>query len=145
MQKLRKNGGIKLIHTKVKSETPKVEWLIRLITDKNLKVNLSIFRQLIGTQKGMLKGDEVIFADHSFMKHTLKIRSKFYKEALLGISRLQIGKHIPDLEKEPLFYNPVFTTATDDDIEEKTIKPFVGNSLLSQIKTYGDLLCLEEH
>ena len=70
MQKLRKNGGIKLIQTKIKSETPKIEWLINMITDQNLKTNLNVFRKLIGTQKGNLQGEEVIFANHSFMKIT---------------------------------------------------------------------------
>ena len=51
-----------------------------MITDENLKLNLSIFRKLIGTQKGNLTGEEVIFADHSFIKNTLKINDKFYLE-----------------------------------------------------------------
>ena len=89
MQKLRKNGGIKLIQTKIKSETPKVEWLINMITDQNLKMNLNVFRKLIGTQKGNIEGEEVIFADHSFIKNTLKINDEFYLEALNAISRLE--------------------------------------------------------
>ena len=144
MQKLRKNGGIKLIQTKIKSETPKIEWLIKMITDESLKINLSIFRKLIGTQKGNLTGEEVIFADHSFIKNTLKINDEFYLEALKAISRLEIRKHIQDIEKEPVFYNPVFTTTDEEDIFDKIIKPFTGNNRLSKIKTYGELLEAEK-
>ena len=140
MQKLRKNGGIKLIQTKIKSETPKIEWLINMITDQNLKTNLNVFRKLIGTQKGSLQGEEVIFAHHSFMKNTLKINDGFYIEALNAISRLEIRKHVHDFQKEPVFYNPIFATTDDEDIVDTTIKPFRGNYRLSKIKTYGDLL-----
>ena len=42
MGKLRKNGGIKLIQTKTKSETPKIEWLVNMVTNPNLKTNLGV-------------------------------------------------------------------------------------------------------
>ena len=42
------------------------------------------------------------------------------------------------LRKEPVFYNPTFTTTYEE--ENKTIKPFRGNNRLSKIKTYQDLL-----
>ena len=144
MQKSRKNGGIKLIKTKVKSETPKIEWLINIITDPNLQINLSVFRKLVGTQKGNIEGEEVMFADHSFMKNTLKINDEFYLEALRAISKLEIRKHVQNLEKEPIFYNPMFKTIEDENEGGKTIKPFRGNNRLSKIKTYEDLLEAEK-
>ena len=140
MQKLRKNGGLKLINVKIKSEAPKIQWLIKLITDDNLRIHLKIFNDLVGIQKGNLSGNDVIFADYSFMKNTLKLNDSFYLEALNGISRLDVRKHILDIKKEPLFYNPIFTTAADEDSENTTIKPFAGNSILVKIKTYGDIL-----
>ena len=38
----------------------------------------------------------------------------------------------------------MFTTTDEEDIVEKTIKPFRGNDRLSRIKTYGDLLEAEK-
>ena len=143
MQKLRQYGGIKLMQTKLKSETPKIEWLINIITNEALKIHLGIFRQIIGLQKGNIKGEEVIFADHHFINHILKIKDEFYLEALKGISKLDIRKHIPDLLKEPVFYNPIFTMTNDEDIDE-TVKPFTRINRLKEIKTYGDLLEAEK-
>ena len=143
MQKLRNYGGIKLMQTKIKSETPKIEWLINMITDEDLKIHLGIFKKLIGIQKGNIEGEEIIFADHYFINHILKIKDDFYIEALKGISKLDIRKHIPDIQKEPVFYNPIFTMRNEEDID-KTIKPFTRINRLKQIKTYGDLIQAEE-
>ena len=96
---------------------------------------------MIGTQKGNLNGEDVIFADQSFIKHTLRVNDSFYREALNAISKLEIRKHIPELKNEPVFYNPIFTTKHGE--EYKTIKPFSGNNRLSKIKTYQDLLDAE--
>ena len=59
MEKLREDGGLKLINVKLKSQTPKVNWLIRLITDDSLKVHLHLFNALIGVQTGNLKGQDI--------------------------------------------------------------------------------------
>ena len=50
---------------------------------------------------------------------------------------------VQDIQKEPVFYNPVFTTIGDEDFIYKTIKPFRGNRRLDKIKTYRDLLHAE--
>ena len=50
MEKLKLDGGIKLIKIKLKSVTPKIKWLIELLTNKELTTHLLIFRQLIGQQ-----------------------------------------------------------------------------------------------
>ena len=144
MQKLREDGGIKFIQIKSKSETPKVSWLIRMITDENLKINRLVFNELIKKQKGRIEGEEVIFTDQYFTKNVLKTNSPLYDEALKAISKLDVWKHITDIKNEPVFYNPVFMTVHDSDFIERTIKPFVGkNESLLKIKTYGDLLQAE--
>ena len=143
MEKLRADGGLKLINIKLKSETPKINWLIQLVSDDNLKIHLSIFNSLVGTQKGHLRGQDIIFAENHYAKKILKINNPFYTEALKCISRLNTFKHVSNLNNEHLFYNPVFTTTIDDEIHDKTIRPFQGNRILSEIKTYGDLLAAE--
>ena len=142
MEKLRICGGIKLINIKLKSETPKIHWLINLISNDNLKIHRKIFNSLIGIQRGHLQGEDIIFADISYSK-CIKINNPFYLEAFKGIWRLNTWKHISDIKNEHLFYNPIFTTTTEYDIHDKTLRPFQGNRLLAKIKTYGDLLAAE--
>ena len=143
MEKLRSDGGLKLINIHLKSQTPKIHWLIRLISDDNLKIHLNIFNSLIGTQNGHLKGEDIIFTEHSYVKKCLKINNPFYMEAFEGISKLNTWKHFPDINNECLFYNPIFTTTVDDDMHDITLKPFHGNKILAAIKTYGELLTAE--
>lgn len=143
MEKLRLDGGLKLINIALKSQTPKVHWLMRLVTDDNLKVHLELFNSLIGTQSGQLRGQDIIFTENSYVKRSLRTDNSFYKEALDGITKLTIGKHYTDINNENVFFNPIFTTTLDDEVHEETIKPFRGNKLLSTIKTYGDLLDAE--
>ena len=139
MEKPRADGGLKLINIALKSQTPKIHWLIRLITDDSLKAHLAVFNSLVGTQKGHLTGEDVIFADNNYIKKHLKINNPFYMEAFEGISKLDTWKTFSDLNTELLFYNPIFTTTIDNDMHDRTLKPFCGNRVLSQIKTYGDL------
>ena len=143
MEKLRENGGLKLINITLKAQTPKVHWLIRLITDENLSTHLELFNSLIGVQKGQLKGQDIIFADNSYVKRILKTSNSFYKEALDGITKLIRGKHYTDVKDENVFYNPIFTTSVENEVHEETIRPFQGNRALTAIKTYGDLLSAE--
>ncbi len=143
MEKERKFGGIKLINTQLKAVTPKIHWLMRLLTDDNLRIQYKLFCLLIGEQKGGLVGKDVIFAEQSFIRKHLNCSSKFYQEALHGISKLDTWKHVEDINKEHLYYNRIFSTTEDEDddeLEEKTVKPFYGNKHLTNIRTYGDLL-----
>ena len=144
MEKLRSSGGIKLINIKLKSQTPKIHWLINLISDDNLKIHRNVFNSLIGIQNGHLQGEDIIFTENSYVKKCLKINDPFYMEAFQGISRLNTWKHVTDIKNEHLFYNPIFTTTIDDEeIHDRTLKPFQGNRTLAVIKTYGDLLAAE--
>ena len=109
MEKLREFGGIKLMNTKLKSETPKAHWLIRMITDSELRFHRQIFNEIIGLQKGQLTGDDVIFAEASYVKKHLKTDNAFYKEAFGAIAKLYTFKCTDNIENEHLFYNPIFT------------------------------------
>ena len=143
MEKLREKGGIKLINTQLKSETPKAHWLIRLITDDNLFLHRSVFNSLVGTQKGNLTGTDLIFADGAYVRAHVVLPSSFYKEALEAISKLDLWKHYPDLDQEHLFFNKIFLCAGHDEIHESLLKPFHGNQVLTSIHTYGDLQAAE--
>ena len=145
MEKLRLDGGIKLINLTLKSQTPKVHWLIRILSDENLKVQLHLFNSLIGVQSGQLTGQDIIFAENSYVKRNLRTENSFYKEALDGITRLHRGRHYLDVKNLNVFFNPVFTSTVEDEVHEQTITPFRGNRVLAGIKTYGDLLAAEEN
>ena len=97
----------------------------------------------MGIQRGGLTGPDVIFAELSYVRAHLQCTSSFYTEALLGISKLDTWKHFHNINQEHLFYNRIFSTAVDVEIEEKTVKPFYANKTLCDIKTYGDLLNAE--
>ena len=56
---------------------------------------------------------------------------------------MNVCKHYSNINEENVFYNPIFTTSFEDQVHDYTIKPFEGNSILSQIRTYGDLLNAE--
>ena len=142
LEKHRELGGIKLINIKLKAETPKIEWLMRLLTDDNLRSHASIFKLLVGPSIGRLSIRDIIFAETSYIRKC-SIRSPFYSEALLGISRLITRKHYVDIKDEIYFYNPILVTSIEDDMHDRTIKPFRGNRVLERIRTYGELLQAE--
>ena len=143
MEKLRLDGGLKLINVSLKSQTPKVHWLMRIVTDGNLKVHRQLFNSLIGLQSGNLNGEDIIFTENSYVKRILQTNNSFYKEALDGITKLNRGKHYLDINNENVFFNPIFTTTVHSEIHEDIIRPFQGNPILSGIKTYGELLATE--
>ena len=116
MEKLREDGGLKLINISLKSQTPKVHWLIRLVTDETLKVHLYLFNSLIGVQKGQLIGQDIIFTENSYVTRILKTENSFYKEALEGITKLNVYKHYSNINDENVFFNPIFTTTIDNEV-----------------------------
>ena len=111
MWKTKAQGGIKLINVQIKSKVPKVKWLIDLITEEHLQLNLKIFKTLIGTQKGKISGKDLLFLSPSYIRKQLRTECKFYKEALLAMSgydTLKGIKTVEDWDKEHIFYNPLF-------------------------------------
>ena len=87
MEKLREFGGLKLINIQLKAETPKIKWLMRLLSDDNLSVQRDIFDLLMASDNLYLSGYEIIFAETSFIRKC-SISNSFYYEALLALSRL---------------------------------------------------------
>ena len=144
LEKLRESGGIKLINMQLKAQTPKIHWLIRLMVEGNLKVHKAVFEALMDLNDGGLRGCDMIFAEPSFV-NSCNFVSPFYREAFLGLSKLNRWKHFTDINNEHLFFNPIFTTTpTNDEMHDPTLKPFRGNKILASIQTYGDLLRSEE-
>lgn len=139
MEKLRASGGVKLINIGLKAQTPKIHWLMRLITEESLSAHRCVFNALIGTQPGHLTAEDLIFAEQAYITRC-RIRNSFYNEALHGMAKLRTLKYFANVNDEHLFYNPVFTTSVGDEVHDRTITHFRGNSILSRIRTYGDLL-----
>ena len=120
-------GGIKLLNVEIKSQTSKVKWLTEIVSDINLKLYLEIFTTLIGTQDGKVSGKDLMFLEKQYYRRHLKTKSRFYKEALLGMASFQTTKGIPNIDawdREHIFYNPLFrTTPEEDEDEGRTLIP----------------------
>ena len=120
MWKIKSQGGIKLINIQVKSETSKAKWLIEMASDASLQINLDIYCDLIGIQKGNISGRDLIFLEKSYMQHQLKTENKFYKEALSCVAKLQRRKGIQNVQlwdKQHLFYNPLLLNENEDTLK----------------------------
>ena len=74
MWKIKTYGGCKLVNVQIKSETSKAKWLMEMVTKPQFKINLDIFTNLVGTQKGNIKGRDLIFLQNltcrTFLKQT---------------------------------------------------------------------------
>ena len=142
MQKLREDGGIKLISIKHKAEVPKINWLIKMVIDNTLELQKIAASTLVGMQKSGLSLLDTIFSDPSYVKKYFNSTSSFYDEAIKAVTKLRIWKKSPTIREERFFYNPIFTSegTDEDDFHEKTIEPFKGNKQLAQIITFGALL-----
>lgn len=139
MEKLRDFGGAKLINIKLKAATPKIHWLMKLLSDEDLEVHRLLFEKLVGSQTWPLTAADALFAETSYIKRC-RIDNSFYSEALIGISKLELYKHYSDIRMEHFAFNPIFVTSTGDDMHDKTLTPFRGNRILANLRTYGDLL-----
>ena len=112
MWKIRSQGGIKLINIQIKSETSKAKWLIEIATNPGMKLNLDIFAELLGNQKGSISGRDLIFLKKTYIQYQLKTESIFYKEALLSLASFETRKGIQEVQhwdREHIFYNPLIT------------------------------------
>ena len=113
MWKTKTEGGIKLVNMQIKSETSKAKWLTDIVENENLKTNMNIFTELMGTQNGEISGKDLIFLEKSYIKRQLKTNNIFYKEALLSLVKFEKRKRIQNLDdwdNEHIFYNPLFLT-----------------------------------
>ena len=103
--KLRCDGGLKLVDIQTKSVASKVHWLMELVSDQSLKINLKVATLLLGMQKGDIKGKDLFFTPTFYVQLHLKTSSCFYKEAIKGLSMLETRKKICHNSTEHLFYN----------------------------------------
>ena len=121
MWKIKTYGGCKLVNVQIKSETSKAKWLMEMVTKPQFKINLDIFTNLVGTQKGNIKGKDLIFLQKSYMSHILKTDYPFYKEALNAIAIFERKKGIADItawDKEHLCYNPLIKNKTEEVLKQ---------------------------
>ena len=88
--KLRLDGGIKLIDIATKSGVSKCMWLIQLITNPTLHMNLSLATQLIGEQNGHKQGIELFFCPSTYASRNLRNIPLFYKEAISAFSKFDL-------------------------------------------------------
>ena len=89
MQKLKEDGGLKLIDIRTKTDTYKARWLIELMTSPNVATHLQLMTRLIGEQKGGLTGTELFFTTPNYAKSTLKTSIPYYKRAIEVFTILQ--------------------------------------------------------
>ena len=92
MKKLREDGGIKLIDINIKIETSRIKWLMELVTNTQLQSHRNLITELLGRQKGGLRGTDIFFTTHHYAKKLLTTKSQFYKEAIQAITKLHIKK-----------------------------------------------------
>ena len=138
MQKLKEDGGLKLIDIRTKTDTYKARWLIELMTSPNVATHLQLMTRLIGEQKGGLRGTELFFTTPHYAKSTLKTSIRYYKRAIEVFTTLQIKKKIDDPKNEKLFYNPTFKDRNDKVLQ---ISRTCENM---RIYTYGQVLLEHE-
>ena len=134
MQKLRLDGGAKLIDIKTKIDTYKIRWLMELTIDPKLHTHLSIITRLIGQQKGGLQGTDLFFVTKHYANKILKTQAQYYKIAIQAITKLQVKKKIEDIRQEKVFYNPTFKNAT------QTTIAINFTCEMNKIYTYGQIL-----
>ena len=133
LQKLRVDGGVKLINIQLKSEATKVQWLMSLCTNSDLSLHKALMERLVGVQKGLLTGIDLFFTPKFYSRTNLKITSLFYKEAITSMTSLDVQKQILDRYEENVFYNPIFCQA-----DGKVITP-TKPCMDRNICTYGQL------
>ena len=93
--KLRHDGGIKLIDVATKSRVSKCMWLIQLITNPAMAVNLSLVTHLLGETNGHKRGIDIFFCPSNYASHNLRHISSFYKEAITAFTKFDLQQHAP--------------------------------------------------
>ena len=139
MFKLRRHGGLKLVHIRTKSTASKVAWIIQLLTNPLLHTHLALVTDLLGTQEGNIKGSDLFFTPPAFIARTVKSATPFYREALQAFSAFTLQKYIPDVTAEHIFYNRAFL-----DAEYGVKRPTKMYNRLRMF-TYGQFLVEQDH
>ena len=113
LQKLREDGGLKLVNIKLKSEAPKVQWLMSLCVNPDLLLHKKLMQRLLGTQRGRVNGIDLFFTGKHYASKIATFKSGYYKEAIQAISCLDVKKQIVDVRTENVFYNTAFVDVND--------------------------------
>ena len=109
-------------------------WLFDMTVNMNLVSHKALMTSLVGTQKGGLRGTDLVFVNQYYCKKLLRLpQSNFYKEAFGATAKLSLNKQIIDLREEKIFYNPIFRNAN-----MKTI-PVPVRCEREGIFTYGEI------
>ena len=75
MWKTKHSGGLKLVNIQLKSETSKAKWLFEMAPKENPFTNLTIFTRLMGTQRGNIKGTDLLFLHKPYFTRSLSFKS----------------------------------------------------------------------
>ena len=97
MERLRVDGGAKLIDIDVKSEAYMVCWLIDLFTMKHLTVHLALVTSLLGVQKGGLQGADLFFTTNDYANKILSTPYPYYRKAIQAITKFHLRKKIDNI------------------------------------------------
>ena len=108
--KLRLDGGIKLIDIATKSSVSKCMWLIQLITNAALHMNLSLVSTLLGEQNGHKRGIDIFFCPPTYARYNLRHIVPFYREAISAFSQFDLQQHVllTAVPLHPFFYSRIF-------------------------------------
>ena len=113
LQKLREDGGLKVVNIKIKSESSKVHWLMSLCINPELSLHKALMERLLGTQRGKVSGIDLFFTGSHYASKIAIFNSEYYKESIKAITGLEVKKHIQDVNSENVFYNTTFLDAND--------------------------------
>ena len=78
---------------------------MELCTNENLKAQRGLAAVLLGTRKGNKNGIDMFFVPTYYVHLSLNTYSAFYKEAIKGMSLLELKKKVCKKEDEHIFYN----------------------------------------
>ena len=65
-------------------------WLIQLITNKALRLNLSLVTLLLGEQNGHKRGIDLFFCPPHYARYNLRHLDPFYREAITAFSKFDL-------------------------------------------------------
>ena len=132
LHKLRQHGGAKLVRIQAKSEASKVQWLIDLCIDLAVLGHLALVTELLGDQKGKLRGSDLFFTSRHYARRILRATSPFTKRP--SPRWTCANAFLTDLRAEKLFHNTIFTRVDHHTLRVSHYCERVG------VFTYGQLL-----
>ena len=133
--KMRLDGGIKLVDVATKSSVSKCMWLIQLITNPALAMNISLATDLLGEENGHKTSIDIFFCPPKYASYNLRHIAPFFKEAISPFSQFDLQRHvtITDVPLQHYFYNRVFV----DEDYKAIINPLSGKKRASCISNFS--------